>query len=201
MLSRRGPFLTEDTNFSFKCYGEYFLCWLYSTMCWTSFRYNCIACCCFKFIEINQCGIKVIKARPASGYNPIIKNLNFNQIKIQINTPPMWHCAEMCNWCKSMQMITQTNNFYTKHVHVLPDLTQFREGGVMTCQSPTDTLTGMWGNLVYHIWEPQWSAHKWNILYPAPILLLHSFQPFNILIQEKGLLITATDSSVLVHIF
>ena len=30
----------------------------------------------------------------------------------------------------------------------------------MTCQSPRDTLTGMWGNLVYHIWESQWSAHK-----------------------------------------
>ena len=101
-----------------------------------------------------------IKALPASGCNPIIKNLNFNQVKIQINTLPMWHCAKMCNWCKLMQMIIQTNNFNTKHVHVLPDLTQFREGGVMTCQSPRDTLTGMWGNLVYHIWECQWSAHK-----------------------------------------
>ena len=103
---------------------------------------------------------QMVKARPASGYNPIIKNLNFNQVKIQINTLPMWHCAKMCNWCKLMQMIIQTNNFNTKHVHVLPDLSQFREGGVMTCQSPRDTLTGMWGNLVYHIWESQWSAHK-----------------------------------------
>ena len=101
-----------------------------------------------------------VKARPASGYNPIIKNLNFSQVKIQINTLPMWHCAKMCNWCKLMQMIIQTNNFYTKYVHVLPGLTQFREGGVMTCQSPRDTLTGMWGNLVYHIWESQRSAHK-----------------------------------------
>ena len=43
------------------------------------------------------------KARPVSGYNPIIKNLNFNQVKIQKMPFPcdtVQKCAIDVNWCK-----------------------------------------------------------------------------------------------------
>ena len=103
--------------------------------------------------------------------------MNFHQVKIQINTLPIWHCVKMCNWCKLMPMMIRTNNFYTTHGYALPDLTQKRRGYDMSItQRYIRWYVGKFGlPLVWfsvvstQIKHPVFSTH----------LVLHSFQYSN----------------------
>ena len=123
---------------------------------------------------------RIFKAGPDSGYSSIIKNKKF-EFSPSENTNKYPSNVTLCK-------------------NVLPDLTLFREGGVMTCQSPRDTLTGMWGNLVYHVWGLSGQhTNKTSCIHPHPATAFISTLQYSK--KEKELVFTAMDNLGLLYIF